>query len=87
MFSKEYNFQTPFIKSYEYANKYFRDWKLCSDIEILRRSGKWYFKLIFEKEVKLENKKPKGIDRGYKKLLATSDGEVFGKEVREIIEG
>ncbi|MEM4311322.1 MAG: transposase [Nitrososphaerales archaeon] len=74
------------FKSYEYANNYFRDWKLCSDIELLKKDGKWYLKLIFEKEVKLESKKPKGIDIGYRKLIATSDGDVFGKEVRNIIE-
>ncbi len=74
------------FKSYAYANNYFRDWKLCSDIELLKRDGKWYIKLIFEKEVKLERKKPKGIDIGYRKLIATSEGEVFGREVKEVIE-
>lgn len=74
------------FKSYEYANNYFRDWELCSDIEILKRDDKWFLKLCFKKEVSIENKKPKGIDIGYRKLIATSEGEVFGREIKEIIE-
>ncbi len=74
------------VKSYEYANNYFNEWDLCSAVELLKKDGKWFLKLIFEKKVKLENKEPKGIDIGYRKLITTSDGETFGKEVKEIIE-
>lgn len=37
------------IKNYDYAKNYFRDWKLCSDIELLKKDDKWFLKLIFEK--------------------------------------
>ncbi len=74
------------VKSYEYANNYFNEWDLCSAVELLKKDGKWFLQLIFEKKVKLENKEPKGIDIGYRKLITTSDGEIFGKEVKEIIE-
>ncbi len=26
------------------SNNYFRDWKLCSNIEVLKKDGKWYLK-------------------------------------------
>lgn len=68
--------------------KYFDEWEMASDsnIELLKRNGKWLLKLTFKKEAKLEEKQPKGIDIGYRKLLTLSDGQVFGREVKEIIE-
>ncbi len=42
------------VKSYEYANNYFNEWDLCSDIELLKKDGKWFLKLIFKKKVNLE---------------------------------
>ncbi|RMH79271.1 MAG: transposase, partial [Acidobacteria bacterium] len=74
------------VKSYEYANSYFDDYQLCSDIELLKKDGRWFLKLIFKKKVNLESKEPKGIDIGYRKLITTSDEEIFGEEVKGIIE-
>jgi len=73
------------VRSYEYAKNY-QGWKLCKSVELLKQDGEWYVKFIFEKEVELENKSPKGLDIGYRKLITTSDGGVIGKEMREIIE-
>lgn len=74
------------IKSYQYAKGFFESWKMAKFIEILEKNGKLYVKLIFKKDVELQPKEPKGLDIGYRKLITTSDGEVYGSEVKEIIE-
>ncbi|ADO44872.1 transposase, IS605 OrfB family [Hydrogenobacter thermophilus TK-6] len=74
------------VKNYRYAQKYFDEWKLSSGMELLKRDGKWFLKLTFKKEVVLEERGPKGIDIGYRKLITLSDGQVFGREIKEIIE-
>jgi transposase len=74
------------IKSYDYAEENYKNWKLSKSVELLKQNNKWYVKFIFEKEVELEEKKPKGLDIGYKKLIVTSDGEVIGREMKAIIE-
>ncbi|MCS7106403.1 MAG: transposase, partial [Candidatus Aenigmarchaeota archaeon] len=74
------------IKNYEYAKEYFENWELCPFIEILQKDGKWHVKLSFKKTIELEEKEPKGIDVGYRKLITTSDGEVYGDNVKQIIE-
>ncbi|MEN3039731.1 MAG: transposase, partial [Candidatus Kryptonium sp.] len=74
------------VKNYEYAKEYFESWKLSPFVEILQKDGKWYLKLIFTKEVELREEKPRGIDIGYRKLITTSDGEVYGEHIKEIIE-
>jgi len=74
------------IKSYEYANRYFQEWVLCNEIEILKRGKKWFVKLMFKKKVELIKKEPKGIDIGYRKLIVTSNNEVFGEHIKGIIE-
>ncbi|MCS7278109.1 MAG: transposase, partial [Aquificaceae bacterium] len=74
------------IKNYEYAKEYFENWELCPFIEILQKDGKWYAKLSFKKTVELKEKEPKGIDIGYRKLIATSDGKIYGEQIKQIIE-
>jgi putative transposase len=74
------------IKSYDYANENYQNWKLCKSVELLKQADNWYVKFIFEKEVQLKEKKPKGLDIGYRKLIVSSDGEVIGKEMKGIIE-
>ncbi len=74
------------VKSYDYANRYFKEWTLSPEIELLKKGKRWFLKLIFKKKVTLENKEPKGVDIGYRKLITTSDGKAFGKEIKEIIE-
>ncbi|MCS7308578.1 MAG: transposase, partial [Aquificaceae bacterium] len=74
------------IKNYKYAKEFFENWQLCPFIEILQSKDKWYVKLSFKKTVKLEQKEPKGIDLGYRKLIVTSDGKVYGENLRQIIE-
>jgi transposase len=73
------------VRNYEYAKNY-QDWKLGRSVELLKQDDEWYVKFIFEREVKLEDKPPKGIDIGYRKLITSSDGEVVGREIKEIIE-
>jgi putative transposase len=74
------------VKSYDYANENYKNWKLCKSVELLKQDNEWYVKLTFEKEVKLKEKEPKGVDIGFRKLIVTSDGEVTGKEIKGIIE-
>jgi len=74
------------IKSYDYANENYKNWKLCNSVELLKQADNWYVKFIFEKEVELKEKKPKGLDIGYRKLIVSSDGEVIGKEMKSVIE-
>ncbi|MCS7241817.1 zinc ribbon domain-containing protein [Candidatus Caldatribacterium sp.] len=74
------------IKNYEYAKEYFENWLLSPFVEILQKDGKWYVKLMFKKTVELRQEKPKGIDIGYRKLIATSDGKVYGEHLKQIIE-
>lgn len=74
------------VKNYEYAKEYFENYQLCTDIKILKKNDKWFLGLTFKKETELIEKEPKGIDIGYRKLITTSDGEIYGGEIKEIIE-
>ena len=51
-------------------------------------SDNFLLKLFWEKEEaeKKKNKLSAGVDCGYKKLLACSDGKVYGKELEDIYE-
>ncbi|MDW8101852.1 MAG: hypothetical protein RMK30_03145 [Anaerolineae bacterium] len=57
-------------------------WQACPFVEIVQKEGKWYVKLSFKKVVELREELPKGIDIGYRKLIATSDG----KHIKEFVE-
>jgi len=74
------------VKSYDYAEENYKNWKLSKSVELLKQDNEWYVKLIFEKEVELEEKEPKGLDIGFRKLIVSSDGEVIGREMKQIIE-
>jgi len=62
------------------------DWSRNNSIKIMKQSGNYFIGLSFEKDnIKLkENGKVLGIDIGFKKLLATSDGQVIGKELEQV---
>ena len=74
------------FKNYDYARRYFDEWELASNVELIKRGNKWFLKLIFKKAVELKEKQPIGVDIGYRKLLTLSNGQVFGREIKEIIE-
>jgi len=75
------------FKSYNYANSYFKEWKLVNGGRIKRENNNWFFLLTFEKETPLKKKEGKiiGVDIGIKKLMATSDKEFYGTEIEKLI--
>lgn len=77
------------FKNYNYAkNNYFDNlWKLANAIRVVKKKEKWFVELTFEKEIKQEPLKEIraiGADIGYRKLIATSDGQVFGENVKAL---
>lgn len=71
----------PLRKHFHYNQ--FSDWKRCSSVTITPG----FVQISFEKETgpKKENGTSVGIDVGINKLLATSDGELTGDRVKELI--
>jgi len=75
------------IKSYTYANKYFNEWELAKGGRLLRnKKGDWFIQLTFKKpKPKNTAKENKGLDIGYRKLIADSDGATYGTDIRALI--
>ena len=68
------------IKNTKVSNK-FKDWTLCKSVKIQRDNrNQLYLVKIYEKEIpeKKTIGTSIGVDRGYKKLLAVSDGKTYG---------
>jgi len=76
------------FKSYDYANNYFKDWKLVNGGRLQKQEDGWYLLLTFEKEAPAEKKKGKilGIDVGIKKLMVASDKKFYGQEIENIMD-
>lgn len=75
------------IKSYNYANKYFKSWDLVNGGRLIKKNGIWTLILTFRKS--FENKdanKVIGIDTNFNKMLVTSDAKVYGAHIRDLIE-
>ncbi len=72
----------------EHVNKFLRDsWSLSNSIRLGFDGGRLFIDLIFEKpkpELKKQGKVV-GIDRGFNKILACSDGQIIGQELKETI--
>ena len=108
------------VKLYNYAcEKYIskEEWERCKSVRVLKKNGKWFVEMTFEREIELpigeaieqlketKNKekreeledyvvkkaveikegKMEGIDIGYRKLIALSDGTFFGQETKDLI--
>lgn len=71
------------IKEHKHSLK-FKDWNLANTIKLNRS----YISLVFEKEnpILKQEGKSLGIDIGYKKLIATSDNQLIGKDFEQIYE-
>jgi putative transposase len=76
------------IKSYDYANEYFRTWKLIKGGKIIKKNNKWILVLTFEKDTpdKKESGKIIGIDIGIKKLIVDSEGNQYGKDIEKLMD-
>ena len=84
------------LKSYDYATQYFKNWQLLKGGRLLKKDNNlsvynvqadWFLELIFEKEtpIKKEEGKTIGIDLGIKKLVTTSEGKEYGKEIENLM--
>lgn len=72
------------IKQHKHSLK-FKDWTRKKSVQLQRIDGKYFLNFIYEKEdtsKQLGNKKI-GIDLGYHKLIADSDGRFYGKDLHE----
>ena len=67
------------IRSYDYANRYIKDWSLVNGCRLNKRGDDWYVTLSFRKDSP-ENPVTGslGVDIGYRKTVATSDGGYIG---------
>ncbi|MBT9130933.1 MAG: hypothetical protein DDT41_01229 [candidate division WS2 bacterium] len=75
------------FKSYDYANKYFNNWKLVNGGRLQKRDNGWFLLLTFEKETPKtkESGKVIGVDTGIKKLMVDSNGNQYGKEIEPLM--
>jgi len=66
----------------------FKNWTLRKSIRLRKSFNKYFIDLFFEKEaVPLKTEGTAiGIDVGYKKLIACSDGQIFGRELEPMYE-
>ena len=65
----------------------FTDWTRKKTIQLKKINGNPYLIFIYEKEMPIKTEGTSlGVDIGYKKLLATSDGEVLGQELESLYE-
>lgn len=75
------------FKSYDYANHYWKHWDLVNGGRLQKKNGKWFLILTFEKDSPpTKEGKTKGIDIGYRKLIADSDGKFYGTEMSKLAE-
>ena len=75
------------IKYHKQSNK-FKDWTRLNSIKISKKGKEYYVVLFYEKPevAKKDNGSNMGLDIGYKKLMATSDGKFFGNKISELCE-
>ena len=73
------------IKHHKHSLK-FKDWTRKKSIQLQRIDGKYFLNFIYEKDnaKKKDNQKKIGIDLGYHKLIADSDGKFYGKQLTNI---
>lgn len=73
------------IKHHKHSLK-FKDWKRKKSIQLQRVNGHYFLNFIYEKEdaQKKEDNAKIGIDLGYHKLIADSDGKFYGKELIDV---
>lgn len=73
------------IKYHEHSLK-FKEWNRKKSVCLQRINGKYFLNLIYEKEdtKKKPNQKKIGVDLGYHKLIADSDGKFYGQNLIEV---
>ena len=75
------------VKHHKHSLK-FKDWNRKKSVQLQRINDKYFLNFIYEKEdaTKKDNKKKIGIDLGYHKLIADSDGKFYGQELTDVYE-
>ena len=75
------------IKSYDYAELYFKNWQPLKGGRLLKQNNHWLLELTFQKETPAKKEKGKviGIDMGIKKLIVTSEGKEYGKDIEKLM--
>ena len=73
------------IKHHKHSLK-FKNWNRKKSVQLQRINGHYFLNFIYEKEdaKKKDNQKKIGIDLGYHKLIADSDGKFYGKELVDV---
>ena len=73
------------IKHHKHSLK-FKDWSRKKSVQLQRINGHYFLNFIYEKEdaKKKVNDKKIGIDLGYHKLIADSDGKFYGKKLVDV---
>jgi len=73
------------IKSYDYANQYFKGWQLLKGGRLLKQNNNWFLELTFQKETppKKEKGKTIGIDIGDKIQRKQQGSKAFNKALKE----
>lgn len=76
------------IKSYSYANEYFKKWELVNGGQIQKQGNQWFLLLSFKKQAPKmkETGDTIGIDVGIKKLIVTSEEKFYGMEIESLME-
>ena len=70
------------IKSHRHMNE-FNDWKRSSSITLFRNTIQFSYEKEYPK--KETNRQAIGVAIGINKLLVTSDGKQYGKNIKELI--
>lgn len=75
------------IKSYDYANKYFKRWDLVNGGLLIKQNDQWFVQLVFQRDARKRRlRKAKGFDIGYRKLLTDSNGKKYGTKIKALTE-
>ena len=75
------------LKHHRQSNKY-KKWNRKSTIQLKKINDNLYINLFYEKEQPIIKSKGQslGLDCGYKKLIATSNNQIIGKELEQVYE-
>ena len=73
------------IKHHKHSLK-FKAWNRKKSVQLQRINGHYFLNFIYEKEdaEKRANAKKIGIDLGYHKLIADSDGKFYGQDLMDV---
>jgi IS605 OrfB family transposase len=76
------------VKSYHYLNTYLEHWDLVAGGRLIKQRGRWVLVVTFEKVPPAARTEGKTVasDIGYRKMVTTSERQVVGPRLKELIE-